>query len=242
MVEKKETVSIMDIDFLKTTQKIFLQNKLLPNLKNKEKCFVVTANPEIVMKTREDAEYKRIVQSADYVIADGIGIVKAASWKGDPLPERVAGFDVMLDLLKAAEEEGFSCYFLGAEELINEKAVEEVKSRFPKLQIAGRHHGFFELNNSDIVEEVKTTNPDIVFVALGLPRQELWIGEHLNTFNKGIFMGVGGSFDVLAGAVKRAPAIWIKLNLEWAYRVLKQPSRLFRILKVMKFMLIARFK
>lgn len=242
MAGNKESVSIMDIDFLKTTKDDFLQGKLLPKLKKEEKCFVVTANPEIVMKTREDDLYKRVVQSADYVIADGIGIVKAASWQGSPLPERVAGFDVMQDLLKTADQNGYSCYFLGAEESVNASAVEEVKRRFPNIHIAGRHHGFFELKDAAIAEAVQAANPDIVFVALGLPRQELWIGEHLDTFRKGIFMGVGGSFDVLAGVVKRAPAIWIKLNLEWAYRVLKQPSRLFRMMKVMKFMLLARLK
>lgn len=227
----------MDIAFLNATKQDFLQHFLFPHLKSQEGCFIVTANPEIVMKAREDNAYKQVVQSADYIVPDGTGILIAAKYKKQPLQERIPGFDLMMDLLAHAEKQGFSCYFLGATDFINEKAVSTAQAKFPELKVAGRHHGFFDIDDPAIAEEVRKTAPDIIFVALGLPRQEQWIAKYKDRFSKGVFMGIGGSLDVLAGEVKRAPAFWIKLNLEWLYRLLKQPFRWKRILKVFEFMI-----
>ncbi|MBY7144638.1 WecB/TagA/CpsF family glycosyltransferase [Virgibacillus sp. NKC19-3] len=231
-----DSTEIMGIKILKTTKDEFLRKDLLPRLQQQDKSHVVTANPEIVMKTREDLEYKQIVQSADYVVPDGAGILLAAKYMKQPLPERIAGYDLMMELLELAEAEGLSCYFLGAKEDVNEKTVSEAKKKFPGLSIAGRHHGFFDIDDPEIVAQVVQTDPDLIFVALGLPRQEQWIAKHKDKFRKGLFMGIGGSFDILAGEVKRAPEIWIKLNLEWLYRLLKQPFRWKRMLKVFEFM------
>ncbi len=235
MSEVKNNVRIMDVSFVNATKSDFLHHYLFPCLYRKETCFIVTANPEIVMKTKEDAKYNRIVQSADYVVPDGAGILLAAKLKKQPLQERIAGFDLMMDLLAHAEKEGWSCYFLGAEEAINAKAVQQVREKFPGLHIAGRHHGFFALDNAEVAQSVRASKPDIIFVALGLPRQEQWIAGNKDSFAKGLFIGVGGSLDVLAGEVRRAPDIWIKLNLEWLYRLLQQPFRWKRILKVFEF-------
>lgn len=237
MNEKVETVHIMNLDFINTTQENFLNNVLQKHLQNEKKCFIVTGNPEIAMRVREDKNYRMAVQSADYVIPDGAGILIAAKYMKRPLQERVAGYDVMRDLLEYANEQGLSCYFLGATEEVNQKAVTEVEQAYPHLHIAGRHHGFFDLDDSTIVEGINASGADIVLVALGLPRQELWIAKHMDAFDKGVFMGVGGSIDVLAGEVKRAPDFWIRLNLEWLYRLLKQPFRFKRILKVFEFMM-----
>lgn len=236
MLTSNNKVKIMDIDFLNITQSDFLENHLYQHLRHQEKSFVVTANPEIVMKTKEDPTYKQIVQSADYVVPDGIGILFAAKYMKQPLQERIAGFDVMMDLLAFADKEKLSCYFLGAEETINAKAILEVKERFPHVKIAGHHHGFFDMDDHHIAENMKLSQPDIIFVALGFPRQEEWITTYMSDFSKGVFIGVGGSFDVLAGEVKRAPEIWIKLNLEWLYRLLKQPFRVKRVFKIFEFM------
>ncbi|WP_164667648.1 WecB/TagA/CpsF family glycosyltransferase [Virgibacillus doumboii] len=230
-------VRIMDIDFLNVTKEDFLKNHIYPVLMNEEKGYIVTGNPEIVMRTREDEKYKQAVQSADYVIPDGAGILLAAKYKKQPIKERVTGFDLMFDLLEYANKKELSVYFLGAKEETNKRAVSEAKKRFPKLTVAGRHHGFFELNDPAIVEKVQASGADIILVAMGLPRQELWISSHYDKFSKGLFMGVGGSIDTLAGEVKRAPEFWIKLNLEWLYRLLKQPFRFKRILKVFEFMI-----
>ena len=236
------TVTIMDIAFLNTTKDAFMEHYLFPALYREEKCFVVTANPEIVMKAKEDDAYKRMIQSADYVVPDGVGILIAAKYKKHPLKERIAGYDLLIDLLAHAAAQDLRCFFLGATDAINEKAVQEAERKFPGLNVVGRHHGFFDVDDPAIAEKVRQTSPDLIFVALGMPKQEEWIVKYKDTFAKGLFMGVGGSLDGLAGEVKRAPDIWIKLNLEWMYRLLKQPFRWKRILKVFEFMARIIFK
>ncbi|WP_374723507.1 WecB/TagA/CpsF family glycosyltransferase [Calidifontibacillus erzurumensis] len=229
-------VSILGVNFIHTTMKDMV-TRLRERLLNEQKTFVVTANPEIVMKTLEDATYKKYVDQADYVTADGIGVVKGAQILGKPLPERVAGYDLMRNLLAVLNEEKLKLYMLGAQEETIEKAVETVKREYPNLQLVGYHHGFFNWEDPSIINEIKEKKPDLVLVALGVPRQEKWIAEHLEEVEKGVFIGVGGSFDVLAGTVKRAPEIWQKLNLEWFYRLLKQPSRWRRMLALPHFAL-----
>src|SRR5690625_4259 len=242
-IMEKNVVTIMDINFYNTTRQSLLEKDLYPRLEHGEKSFLVTANPEVVMKSREDAEFKAILQSADYVIPDGIGIVKASNWRNDPLQERIPGFELMLDLLAYADKENLGCYFLGAKEAVNEKAVKEVEKKYPGINVVGRHHGFFDIADKSIAEKIRKANPDLIFVALGMPRQEKWIARHMPEFDKGLFMGVGGSFDTLTGEVKRAPQFWIKLNLEWFYRFLMQPTvRFKRLLKVLEFAVRMRFK
>lgn len=237
MANSNKTVPIMDINFLNATRADFLNEHLFPRLNKQQKTFVVTANPEIVVKAREDTAYKQIIQSADYVVPDGAGILMAAKYMKQPLKERITGIELILDLLAHAQQNGLSCYFLGAKESVNEKVVTEMEKKFPDLKIAGHYHGFFDIEDPSIAEKVMQSEADIVLVALGLPRQEEWITQHMGNFSKGLFIGVGGSFDVLAGEVKRAPEGWIKLNLEWLYRLLKQPFRFKRILKVFEFMI-----
>lgn len=226
----------MDIPFLNTTKQEFLHEYLLPRITRQDNTFVVTANPEIVMYAREHRAYCDVVQTADYVIPDGTGVLMAAKYKKEPLRERLPGYELVLELLEQAEVNGYSCYFLGASEAINAKAVQEIKKRHPNLNIAGRHHGFFDLDDPGIVEIVQQAKPDLVFVALGLPKQEEWIAKYRNQFSKGLFIGIGGSFDMIAGETKRAPKLMISLNLEWLHRLIKQPTRFKRILKVFEFM------
>jgi N-acetylglucosaminyldiphosphoundecaprenol N-acetyl-beta-D-mannosaminyltransferase len=232
----KNTVRILGVDFINSTLNDFL-NTLSGHLDKEEKTFVVTANPEIVMKVREDATYRAIVEKADYVTADGIGVVKAAGLLGKPLPERVTGFETFTGLLEIADQKGYSVYLLGAKDEVLQRTIAEIMTRYPNVKIAGAHHGFFDWEDDHIPKEIQRTKPDLVFTALGVPRQELWIGQHIHQFEKGIFMGIGGSFDVLAGAVQRAPEVWQKLNLEWAYRLVKQPSRWKRQLSLPHFAL-----
>lgn len=231
-----DRVELMDIPFINTSKKNFLEKYIYTDLNKKNKKFIVTANPEIVMMAKENESYKEAILNADYVVPDGAGIVIASKILKKPILERIPGFDLMVDLIAHAEEEGLSCYFLGAGEEVIEKFIEKIKVKHPKLNIAGYHHGYFDLEDQSIVNGVQRAKPDFVFVALGLPRQEQWIFKNYHIFEKGIFMGVGGSFDVIAGKVKRAPDVWIKLNLEWLYRLLKQPFRWRRILKVFEFM------
>ncbi|MFB1052153.1 WecB/TagA/CpsF family glycosyltransferase [Paraliobacillus sp. JSM ZJ581] len=230
-------VNIMDVSFLNIEREKLYQEIIYPSLEKQGKQFFVTANPEIVMLANEEPSYKAIVKQADYVLPDGAGIVIGSKILGDPVVERIPGFEVMTHLIGYAEENALSCYFLGAHQEVIESFVARIKTLHPNLKIAGHHNGFFDLDDSSIVDHVKKSKPDLVFVALGSPRQEQWITKYYDQFDKGLFMGVGGSFDVVAGKVKRAPESWIKLNLEWLYRLLQQPFRWKRILKVFQFMI-----
>ncbi|GGP07941.1 WecB/TagA/CpsF family glycosyltransferase [Oceanobacillus neutriphilus] len=237
MQKDRRSVTVMDIDFVNRTQYQFLVEDIFPALQHKEKKFIVTANPEIVMKAQEDDAFKKVIYEADYTVPDGIGIILAAKLLETPLEERIAGFDLALDLLNYADEHGLSCYFLGAKEEVNEKAVKRVQADYPNIHIAGRHNGYFDIGDRDLAEEIAATAPDIVLVAAGFPKQEKWIAAYKDLFDHGVFMGVGGTFDILAGEAKRAPEIWVKLNLEWFYRLLQQPKvRFKRTLKLFGFM------
>ncbi|MBC1398488.1 WecB/TagA/CpsF family glycosyltransferase [Listeria fleischmannii] len=229
-------VEILGIPFIHTTQDEFIARLLQDALDNKKR-FVVTANPEIVMNARDDLDFKQVVLSADYITPDGVGILMAAKQQGNPLPERVTGFDTMQGILTQAVKHNLKIYFLGAKPDVNKAMQEKLKECFPALKIAGCRHGYFNLQESaEIVQEIKNTGADFVFVALGSPAQEKWIMSHFNTFEKGIFMGVGGSFDILSGTVKRAPKIILKLRIEWIYRFVTNPSRWRRFFAIPRFM------
>lgn len=229
-------VSILGVEFIDTTLKQMIE-RLARHVKDEKKAFVVTANPEIALLAYNDVEYKRYIDKASYITADGIGVVKAAALLGHPLPERVTGFEMFMGLLEIANQAGNSIYLLGAQPEVLNKASEKIASEFPDVRIVGSHHGFFDWNDAEIPNQIHETKPDFIFVALGVPKQEKWIAEHLEQFGKGVFMGIGGSFDVLAGTVKRAPGIWQKLNIEWLYRLVKQPSRWRRMLALPVFVL-----
>lgn len=225
MIDK---VNVLGVEFNNGTKEEFVEI-FKERLKKNEKTFVVTANPEIVMQANKDSQYMNTLKQANFIVPDGIGVVYGAKLLKRPIVERVAGFDLLKDLLTIANEERLRVFFLGAKEEVVGQAIANVEKDYPNLEIAGYHNGFFKGNDPKVVAKVKEANADIVFVALGFPRQENWIHENISQFEKGYFMGVGGSFDVLAGAVKRAPNIWIKLNMEWLYRLLKQPQRFKRM-------------
>ena len=227
-------IDILGIPFVQATQKQFVE-KLDEHLSKQEKIFVVTANPEIVMKAKEDHEYQSVIEKATYITADGIGVVKAAQLLNQPLSERVTGYDTMMELLPLSEEKKYRIYLLGGQQETLDKAVVKMKEMYPALDIVGYHNGFFDWDQDDIQKDILEKKPDLIFVALGVPRQENWISQNIASFEKGVFIGVGGSFDVVAGTVKRAPEIWQKLNLEWFYRLMKQPTRWKRMLALPRF-------
>lgn len=231
-----EKVKILDIPFenIKFNEMV---NKTVNRISNSEKTFIVTANPEIVMYAKRNDLYKQNLLVADYIVPDGFGILLGAKILGSPLEERVTGFDLTMELLSLAVENSWSVYLLGGTEDTNEKAASNMLIKYPGIKLAGRHHGYFEDHEENIIEEVKASRADIVLVAMGFPKQEQWISSHLRLFDKGIFIGVGGTIDVLAGTVKRAPLFWRKSNLEWLYRLIKQPSRWKRMLFLPLFVL-----
>ncbi|KEK12014.1 WecB/TagA/CpsF family glycosyltransferase [Lysinibacillus fusiformis] len=229
-------VTIMGVPFLHISQQGFV-DLLVNRIEQQEKTFVVTANPEVVMQANENPTVKGYLNQATYICADGIGVVKAAQILGDSLPERVTGYDTMVKLLEVGQQKRFKVYLLGAQKETIEKTIANIHKNYPNVEVVGYHDGFFDWNNNHIADDIAALQPDLVFVALGVPRQEKWITENLDKFSKGVFIGVGGSFDVIAGTVKRAPVIWQKLNLEWLYRLLRQPSRFIRMLVLPRFAL-----
>ncbi|SCY57553.1 WecB/TagA/CpsF family glycosyltransferase [Lysinibacillus fusiformis] len=226
----------MGVPFLHISQQGFV-DLLVNRIEQQEKTFVVTANPEVVMQANENPTVKGYLNQATYICADGIGVVKAAQILGDSLPERVTGYDTMVKLLEVGQQKRFKIYLLGAQKETIEKTITNIHKNYPNVEVVGYHDGFFDWNNNHIADDIAVLQPDLVFVALGVPRQEKWITENLDKFSKGVFIGVGGSFDVIAGTVKRAPVIWQKLNLEWLYRLLRQPSRFIRMLVLPRFAL-----
>ncbi|MBC6309120.1 WecB/TagA/CpsF family glycosyltransferase [Listeria sp. FSL L7-1582] len=233
----KRTVEILGIPFYNVSQNAFV-DELMDAAVNKKRKFIVTANPEIVMHAQQDLEFNQVIRQADYIVADGIGVVKAAKSIGKPLKGRVTGYDTMLGLLEKANEMKLRVYFIGAKPNVIEKLVEHVNVKYSNIEIVGARDGYFAAFESEaIAEDILRSQADFVFLALGFPRQEKWISAYLEKFEKGVFMGVGGSFDVLSGCTKRAPSFWVKFNLEWLYRILSQPSRWKRALAIPRFML-----
>ncbi|GAA1381312.1 WecB/TagA/CpsF family glycosyltransferase [Peribacillus frigoritolerans] len=233
-------VEILTIPFIDSNMDEFMNRMIYPRLMNQEKTFVVTANPEIVEYANEHKDYKDIIISADYITPDGVGIIMASKWLNQPLQERITGFDLMNELFRVADEKALKVYLLGAEENVIEAAALKVKELYPGLELVGYNHGYIDIKDDALPKSIAELEPDIILTALGFPRQEKWVSRHYALFNKGLFMGVGGSFDVLAGKVNRAPVFWQKMRLEWLYRLIQQPSRWKRMLALPRFVLKVR--
>lgn len=233
-------VEILSIPFIDSNMDEFMNGMIYPRLMNQEKTFVVTANPEIVEYANEHQDYKDIILSADYITPDGIGIIMASKWLNQPLQERITGFDLMNELFRVADEKALKVYLLGAEEQVIESAALKAKELYPGLELVGYNHGYIDIKDDSLAKSIAELEPDIILTALGFPRQEKWVSRHYPLFKKGIFMGVGGSFDVLAGKVNRAPVFWQKMRLEWLYRLIQQPSRWKRMLALPRFVFKVR--
>ena len=198
------------------------------NLKEDKKMFVVTANPETFMISEKDEEMKKLLLDKDTILVpDGIGIVKAARMINYDVKERIAGIDIANKLLELGNIQKKSIYLFGAKQEVIDSMEEVIREKYPDLKLLGTSNGY-EKDKDKILEKIAKLKPDIVLVALGIPLQEKLIYKHLDEFDKGIFVGIGGSFDVISGHKKRAPKIFIKLNLEWLYRIIKEPKRLKR--------------
>lgn len=208
----------------------------------KENKIVVTPNAEILQLCVENAEVREIVKSADYIIPDGIGVVRAASMLGTPLKGKVAGCDLAWNLLGEMEKKGKRLFLLGAKPGVAAAAAEKMKEKYPGLLVAGIQDGYFK-EDAPVIQAINAADADVLFVCLGVPKQEKWMTEHKNELSVGVMMGLGGSLDVFAGTVKRAPKIFIKLGLEWLYRLLKEPWRAKRMMKLPKFFFsVTRYK
>ena len=196
---------------------------------------VVTANPEIVMLARKAPDFKACLDDALLVTADGIGIVIAARLLGRPLKQRVTGIDLTTALFQQAAAKKYRLYFVGAKPGVAQKAAENIRRSYPGIQIVGIQHGYFT-DDHEIIEDIIIKKPDILLAALGMGKQEKWIAERVEPAGVPVSIGVGGSFDVFAGEAKRAPK-WVQdAGVEWLYRLLRQPSRFWRMLQLPRFL------
>ncbi len=240
-----DSIKIFGVKIYNTTlgdiTKVLEENLKGDNLKT-----IYTPNTEIVMAAKDDEKLRDLINEGDLVIPDGIGLIYASRIKKKPLKERVTGFDTSIKLLEIANKNGYSLYLLGGKEGVSKAAAENIIKDYPNIKIAGFHNGYFKgshmgLENQEeekeIIDEINRLNPDIIFVGLGFPKQELWIHANKNKIKARVIIGNGGVMDILSGNSKRAPEVYQKLGLEWFYRLMKEPSRIKRQLVLPKFML-----
>ena len=197
--------------------------------------YVVTPNPEIVEACRENGAATAAVNGADLVLPDGIGIIKGAAMLGTPLKEKTPGIEFAAHMMERMAGEGMSLYLLGAKPGIAEQAAEKLSAQYPGLKIAGTHDGYFK-EDGPVVEDIRQSGADCVFVCLGAPKQEFWMAKNGPATGARLLCGLGGSLDVFAGTVERAPKFFCDHGLEWFYRLCKEPKRIGRMMKLPLFL------
>lgn len=214
------------IDVLGVHETISLVEKYV---KQKEPLHLMGVNADKINELNENERLKQIVNSCGIINADGASVIQASKYLGKPLPERVAGIDLMESLVRLSSKKGYSVYLLGAKQEVVEKTVEVLQKKYPKLNIVGIHNGYFkEVDWPMIVAELKEKNPSFVFVGITSPLKEYLIEYLQENGCNSVFMGVGGSFDVISGNIPRAPKWMQKSGLEWLFRVIQEPKRLFK--------------
>lgn len=202
-----------------------------------------TPNPEIVQAARKDKEFCDILNTASVVTPDGIGIVYASKILGGHIKERAAGFDICCGIIEKLAQKGGSVYLFGGKPGVAEQAKEKVEETYKGIKVCGVADGYFdETKEKEIIADISEKAPDLLLVCLGAPKQEKWIYNHKDILNAKILVGAGGSIDVLSGNTKRAPKFFIKLGLEWFYRLLCEPKRIGRMMQLPLFLLEVVFK
>lgn len=199
---------------------------------------VATANAEMLMRATHDGALRRILQGAAMVTPDGAGTVWAAHHLGHAMPERVAGYDMVQELMREAPAKHRRIFFFGSAPGVADKAKKKAEQLYPGVEIVGTRNGFFTAADEPaIIEEIKAAHPDILLAALGVPKQEKWLAKHLGELGVPVAIGVGGTFDVMAGVMKRAPRWMQRAKLEWLFRGMMQPKRAGRLLALPRFVL-----
>ena len=193
--------------------------------------YAVTPNPEFLQQAKKNEKFRAVLNGADLVLADGIGVVKAASILGRPLKGRVPGIDFAAGLLGRMARSGERLFLLGAKPGIAETAAANLQKQYPGLMVCGTHDGYFQ-DPRPVIRAIQDAHADVVFVCLGAPKQELWMAEYGPSTGARLMVGLGGALDVFAGAVERAPEKWQKMGMEWLYRLLKEPKRIGRMAKL----------
>lgn len=231
-----KTAKILGVEFDNLTLATAV-DAAMEQIRAHKKGYVVTPNSEIVYVAQTDTVFRDILNRASLVLPDGIGIIYAAKILGQKLSGKVAGCDFAEALVYQLSQEGRSLFLLGAKPGVAELAAKNLQKKYPGLVIAGTCDGYFK-NEADAVKAVNDARPDVLFVCLGAPKQERFMAGHMDELNVTLSCGLGGSVDVFAGTVQRAPEIFIKLGLEWFYRLLKEPKRIGRMMSLPKFMLL----
>ena len=223
--------------------KIFSDNKeeLLKEIENKKRVNIISGNPEVLYNGIKNEFLKNSFTKEDaLIIPDGVGTLLAAKINGIDITEKIAGIEVMNMLLEEARDKNLKVFLLGAKEEILIKCKKKIKESYDGINIVGSNNGFFDLDNcDDLIEKINESKADILFVAMGAPRQEVFIEKYKDKLCCKIFMGVGGSFDVFAGNVNRAPQFMINIGMEWLYRVAKEPWRIKRLGSIPKFLVLS---
>ncbi len=233
-----EKEKILDIPVCKTSYEDFILT-IINDIKSGQKKKIVAINPEKILKARKDSSLDLLLKDFDYQIADGIGIIFASKLQKGKIKNRITGIDCMEIICDKSRDIAAKIFLYGAAPGVAQKAKENLELKYPNIKIVGTIDGYNKDNNY-IIETINKSKADILFVALGSPKQEYWIRDNADKLNVKIFQGVGGSFDVICGNIKRAP-LWIqKLGLEWFYRLLKQPSRIGRQLKLFRFLFLVK--
>jgi N-acetylglucosaminyldiphosphoundecaprenol N-acetyl-beta-D-mannosaminyltransferase len=209
---------------------------LIDAIENRTPHQVITANPIMVMSAIENRQYLAMMQQAELIVPDGTGVVWAANYVGEPVAERVAGYDLLHELMKIGNPRGWKVYMLGASTEVIEAAAGKLTSMYPGIRMVGCRNGYFgEDQDAEVVQHIVEAAPDLLLVGRSADKQEPWIAMYKHQLQVPIMMGVGGSFDVLSGKLKRAPAFFRKFHLEWFYRLLQEPWRFKRMLTLPKF-------
>jgi N-acetylglucosaminyldiphosphoundecaprenol N-acetyl-beta-D-mannosaminyltransferase len=220
----KETILGVDVS---TDNYDSLTSKLLKKIDNREKAFIVAINPEKIIKAQDDPSLMKLLNTADFQIPDGIGVILASKFKGGQIRERVTGIDMMLKLCETAAKHQKKIFLYGGKPGRADEAKVKLEEMYPGIQIAGTLHGY-EKDQQVVRQTINQSQADIIFVAMGSPAQENWIIANKETLHPSVYQGVGGSFDVISGKIERAPESFQKLGLEWLYRLMKEPWRIKR--------------
>lgn len=232
-----DKVDILGVKVASLTMKEAV-NTVLDFISRREPVIVATANAEMIMNATRDPELKKVLDTAALVVPDGAGTVWAAHHLGYKMPERVAGYDMVQELLRIAPQKQLRIYFFGSAPGVAEKAKRKAETLYPGVNIVGVRNGYFSAaDEPDIVADIKKAEPDILLAALGVPKQEKWLHKYYKELNVPVSIGVGGTFDVMAGVMKRAPLWMQKAKLEWLFRGLLQPKRAGRLLALPKFVI-----
>jgi N-acetylglucosaminyldiphosphoundecaprenol N-acetyl-beta-D-mannosaminyltransferase len=229
---KKE--SYFGIDVSPYTYEEIIEN-IKKRIDSNQTSTIIAVNPEKVMKGEKNPDLRELINSATYQIPDGVGILLASKLKGGQIRSRVTGVDMMERLLRFAQEEEHGVFLYGAKEEVVSKAAENIEKKYPGITISGYQNGYIK-DNEALIQQINASGAKLLFVAMGSPRQELWIRENMPRLDTLVYQGVGGSFDVFAGHVKRAPKLYRKLGIEWLYRLMKEPKRLKRQMALPQFL------